>query len=263
MKLRGKWYWARPSGIAPNRCFVIFHTGRCGSTVLTQLLNRQKGVFCAGEVFEWDFKNYQKNGGELSPAEFLTMRKQKRNPNAYFGCEIKILPGTHLDLMGLTPEQSVEAFSRLGFEKLILLHRANVLDRIISQLVAVHRKAYTRKPQEKVDIPSFRIPVNDIRVGPNGYTLVDAIQMFQDCRAAMLDGFASHDCEVLNLSFEADIRDDPNAAASKVARHVGFGFRPRKPALRRIVEVRKEDFIVNYDEVRRCLSDTAFEWMLQ
>ena len=36
----------------PSTRLAMFHMGRCGSTVLGQLLGAQGGVFWAGEIFE-------------------------------------------------------------------------------------------------------------------------------------------------------------------------------------------------------------------
>jgi hypothetical protein len=45
------------------------HTGRCGSTVLTDMLQQHAEIFWASEIFERTFRNWEAKGGQLGTLE--------------------------------------------------------------------------------------------------------------------------------------------------------------------------------------------------
>lgn len=247
----------------PEINFLTFHTGRCGSTVMSNILNKHEGVRNDGEIYAQSYPRFIANGGGLSPLDFLKMRKKvARKKNLIYGCEVKLFRGTHLDRVGITIPEAARTFSEIGFGKFILLHRRNHLDRLISQLVANQRKEYVLRKGEQARIPKFTINIDGIRVGLNKYTLIEAIEAFEEDQDAMRETLRRDCASYLELVYEEDILNDPNIAVQKVAGYVGFEFQRQETELRKVVQQPKESFIVNYDNVRKRLRGTAHEWML-
>lgn len=248
---------------APEVNFLTFHTGRCGSTVMSNLLNKHEGVVNEGEIYAQSYKRFSNSGRQGTPLEFLQFRMQTEHQrNRVYGCEVKLFRGTQLEEIGIPIPQAVKTFQNEGITKFILLHRLNHLDRLISQLVAVHRKEYVLREGEQADIPQFEINVNALRVGRGKFTLLDAIEAFDEDQNMMRETL-QRDCEdFLELVYEEDIQNDPNVAVEKLANYVGFDFQRREPELRKVVQQPKESFISNYEVVTQTLEGTPYEWML-
>lgn len=243
--------------------FLTFHTGRCGSTVLSHLLNKHAGVLNDGEIFEQSYKNALGKGSSLPPIEFLQERMaHAASRGKIYGCEVKLIRGTHLDTVGTTQAAAPQLFHDAGIDKFVLLHRRNHLDRIVSQLVAIERKSYVLRNGDDAEIPKFNLPLKQVRVGKGTYTLLDAIEMFDQDQNALRQGLEDAELPYIELVYEDDILNDPNTAVRKIADFIGFDFQPQPSELRKVVSKSKDEFILNFDEIHRTLENTPYAWML-
>lgn len=247
-----------------RRHFVVFHMGRCGSTVLESLLRETGEVAHGSEVFEQFYLRRKEERPELTPGKFLRRRKRKAAERGkIYGFEIKYLSGTHLERIGLTRAEAPGFFARIGFGGFVLLSRKNLLDRMISQIVAQHRGSYIREAGDTRDTGVVHVPVERVRMGRNEMSLIEAMTLLEretdDMRAILRNSVP----DLLELTYEEDVLGDPNRGARRIAHHVGVEYADRAPAQEKIVTRNKTELVTNYDELEAALAGTRFAWMLR
>ena len=69
--------------------------------------------------------------------------------------------------------------------------------------------------------------------------------------------------DVLELSYEDDIAEDPRAAYARVCTWLGLEVVPAEPDLRRTNPRALREVISNWDEVANGLAGTPYAWMLE
>ena len=243
--------------------FVIFHMGRCGSTVLQSQLRASGGVLHDGEAFADLYYLRKEKKPDLTPQQFLRRRQRRAaRRGLIYGCEIKYPTGTQLDRIGVMRPRAPGYFARLGFTRFVLLVRTNLLDRLISQAVAVQRGSYTRAAGEQGVLGPVHLPLEGVRFGANRLSLIETLTLLERETAEMRAVLAAAAPDVLELSYEGDILGDPNRGAGKLARHVGLDYVATLPKLEKVVTKPKEDLVENYHELAACLMPTRFAWML-
>jgi hypothetical protein len=98
-----------PNGI----CFL--HQGRCGSTVLGNMLNQHPRISFRGEIFEHFMKEKRL---PIAPTTMLREHRIKSYPQRPV-VAVKFFECQHLSLMGLGIKQFVERVKNAGFKKIL------------------------------------------------------------------------------------------------------------------------------------------------
>lgn len=122
---------SKPTGVA------MFHFGRVGSTVLSELLNQHPGIKWDNELFQL-LKNNNKRliydlKYEKDWIKILTNRFCRTNEKIY-GFETKPINEAHLgkDFYPTSFEDYLDTLLEVGFSKFIILKRKNMLKQMIS-----------------------------------------------------------------------------------------------------------------------------------
>lgn len=247
-----------------RRNFVMFHMGRCGSTVLETLLRETGNVAHGSEVFGDFYHRRKQERPNLTPARFLRRRQKKAAVRGkIYGFEIKFISGTHLEPLNLTRADAPGFFARIGFRGFILLTRTNLLDRMISQIVVKHRGSYVREAGDTRDTGAVHVPIDRLQLGANRLSLIEALTLLEretdEMRAILKDSVP----DFLELTYEADVLGDPNRGARRIAEYVGLPYTDRTPSQDKVVTRPKKELVKNYDELEAALADTRFAWMLR
>lgn len=126
------------SEIYNDQNVVMLHTGRCGSTVLSNMLGRRSDVFWAGEIFE-PFMNSQTKVNDFH--KVISSNREKEIARV-FGFEIKHLKQLHLSskCIDLNLAVLINKLKEIKNIKFIVLERENYLRRAISAQVAREKK---------------------------------------------------------------------------------------------------------------------------
>lgn len=148
----------RRGGAASAAQVAMLHMGRCGSTVLGEMLGSQGDIFWAGEIFEDMHNRYPGiTGGSAGvtrilrrsmtePSSLRSLVRRTAYPATYgtYGFETKYLREQHL-----RPEEidmSLTAYLALlkayGFDRFIVLHRHNYLRMIVSRAAGLTSGAW-------------------------------------------------------------------------------------------------------------------------
>lgn len=241
---------------------AMFHTGRCGSTVLGSLLNQHPEISWAGEVFEGLHKRYKKyRWRKENPLKILEMKMYSRKCN-YFGFETKSLREQHLrpEWIDMSLADYISALSRLGFKQFIILTRRNYLKRVMSATVGFKTGIWHQKKNKKADQIKVNIDINNFRTGNTSKHL---LQHFHDLDQHYFElNTILKENNLLNLTYENDIQDHPLVAYNKICDFLGVESFPVEIKYNKTNPFKMFEIIENFDELKSVLKNSKYEWML-
>jgi hypothetical protein len=246
---------------APRRVanVAMLHAGRCGSSVLADLLDQRPDFYWAGELFELMPTIYYRMEAEHRAQERIA-NAMYRPAEPYFGFDSKYLPEQHLhpDLANKTVEDYVALLDALGFEHFILLGRRNHLRRAVS--VAVGTK--TGQWNTAGDVASTTVRLDIARFASYGarMPLVDYFQSLDVVHERVRSALRGR--RLLELEYEDDIQADPRLAYDKTCAWLGLAPHEVRVRLRKINDRPLTEMLQNFSEVQAALRGTAYEWML-
>ncbi len=228
----------------------MLHTGRCGSSVLTNMLKINWRTFWAGEIFEeYKYIETAEKQGELVAKVINSSRDSK--PSMTYGFETKYLPVQHLsdNCIGMSIEDYLASLDALGFSHFILLHRQNYLRRYISALVGAQTKQWHSR--EQIGTPTM------IAIDIEAFLkLCSSMDESYDRLTRVMSGNS------LLLTYEDDIQNDPGSGYRKVCKFLGVADEAPEIKLRRTNPFGYDEMIENFAEVEVALKDTKYGWML-
>ena len=177
--------------------------------------------------------------------------RTKIHAKKVFGFEIK---DKHIDSLKMEKRKLAEFLESIGYDKYILLKRLNYLKRIISSKVA--EKIGSWNIEKRVEAPSVEIQTKS----EEGEGLIDTFKSLDRYYADIENIFESKN--LLKLSYEKDVKDDPKKAYYKIIDYVGIEEEEVDVKYKKINKRPIDDRLSNYEEVKRYLAGSRYEWML-
>lgn len=241
---------------------AMFHIGRCGSTVLADMLNQHNDIFWANEIFNsfHNKTNYEMNHN-IDFAENLIRRGLNRNASKIFGFETRYLPLQDIPfLINADLKQYVDLLLDLGFKKFIILYRKNLLKRAVSFEVSKksnnwHRKINASEPF-KISFNPHRFPddtgIND---------LIESISFIEGINDKLKKIIGAGN--FLELSYEDDIQNDPYIAYEKVCDYLQINYLSPNIQYKKTNPFSLKEILYNYDEVTEYFENSSYEWMIK
>jgi LPS sulfotransferase NodH len=240
---------------------AMFHTGRCGSTVLGNMLNQNPEISWAGEIFEDMRKRYRNyRWRKEKPLKILEIIMYSKKCN-FFGFETKSMQEQHLRPQWIDMDliDYIGALSKLGFKKFIILRRRNYLKRAMSATVGFQTGIWHQKKDKKADPIKVNIDINNFRIGNTSKHL---LQHFRDLDQHYLElNSILKENSLLNLIYEDDIQDNPIAAYNKICDFLKIEPFPVQIKHKKTNPFKMSEVIQNLDEVKNALRNTKYEWM--
>lgn len=244
---------------------VMFHIGRCGSTVISLLLKQHRRIHWASELYvpiflEWQRKNAGIEAVEEMPEDAIDIlrRNMRLALHRFYGFEIKPF---HLRLIGYSTESFVHHLDSLGFTHFILLDRKNRLRKIVSSIFAhqdgeeYHVECNTKEQKTRV-----YINVDEVRIDFDAKPLVDYLWDYEN-QVHKLDALLEGR-RFLKLTYEEDVRANPKRAYSSICEFLGLQPANASVMLSMTNPFPVRDMIKNIEEVEETLCGTSYEWML-
>lgn len=239
---------------------AMLHAGRCGSSVLADLLNQHPGFRWAGELFEDMLPAYYRMAAERR-AEHVIGNSLYFRDCRYYGFDSKYLPEQHLhrDLANKTPVAYVALLEKLGFSHYILLDRRNHLRRAVSVAIGTQTRLWN------TDRPAgARITV---RLDPARFVSYGCEMTLQQYFASLEERYRTfagllRGQRLLELVYEDDIERDPMAAYRKVCAFLGIEPVAVQVRLQKLNPHPIRELVENFDEVAAVLKGTPYAWML-
>ncbi|SHG85474.1 LPS sulfotransferase NodH [Hydrocarboniphaga daqingensis] len=196
-----------------DRTFVIYITGRCGSTLLTRLLTKLPGIGCVDEFFNEDFvKPYLSRNPSISTIqEYFSHIRLTETGDAGFGFQID--PGRLSALFntGLLDEETTLSSSRPS----VWMTRNDICAQALSYVIA--KKAHlwhdfsAESDRTSRDMPQL----NDIDLWSEIFSILYSERWMQD-------RFRRHAVQPLSITYE-DLITDRAATLQKILVLLGQG----------------------------------------
>lgn len=239
---------------------VMLHHGRCGSSVLGNLLNQHPKIYWAGEIFE----AYMKGSKRSQPnfVEQTLKNSSNMRTSELYGFETKYLAEQHLSegCINMTLKAYIAQLRDLGYEHFILLHRSNYLRRAISAEIARQQQSWHTQTTIKT-AQKITLDINKVTIGIANRSLLESFESL-DASYEKLQTLLQP-TKVLVLSYEKDILENPICAYQKSCAFLNI--KPASPQikLKRTNPFPLEELLVNYEEVKALLTNTKYSWMLE
>lgn len=247
-------------GRAPARDghVAMFHHGRCGSSVLGDLLDQHPAIRWDGEVFNFKRSFWTERASaadRADPLGVLAARLAKSRKPVY-GFECKYY---HARLIGFSLEALVPALEALGFTRFVVLDRRNTLRKVVSSLVATKRGSARLPAGADAPLVRVRVPVDAVPIDATCKPLVALLRDYEDGLRRIESLLAHRPC--LRLRYEDDLAADPLAGYRKACAFLGVPAGEPAVRLGRTTPHPWRAVVENSDDVVAALAGTEFAWM--
>ena len=248
----------RPCNVA------MFHVGRCGSTVVSTLLDQHPDLYWAFELYEPFFKQWRvKNAGAevvgKMPADAIDiLRKSNRQAIHHsYGFEMKPY---HFRLVDYEQEEFLQHLDTMGFTHYIIMDRKNRLRKIVSSIIAHQKGSYHNDSETRARLKTVYVSVDKVEIDFDSKPLLDYLRDY-DRQFNELE-FALKRKRLLKLTYEDDIQNDPTIAYSRICEFLDIDRKSVSVNLSKTNPFLVRDMIENLEEVKEVLTGTPYEWML-
>ncbi len=268
----------------------VFHEGRCGSTILGDLLDQHPKIKWMAEPYwsilnSWRMKWLVHRGEEkdiLFSKDLLNtyakMKKgelnilpegedvfsaletwRKASTEKFLGVEIQFF---ELDLFNIRFKDYIQNVKEKGTPHFIVLERKNQLRTATSFLIAAKNLQFHITSDKKAQVTKIKINPSSMFLKDKEITLIEHLQetkrIYSHIKKVLLP--EKH----LYLSYEEDIASDPLVAYKKVCRFLNIQSLEEEAFIRynKTNPFLLKDIIENFDEIVEELKETEFEWML-
>ena len=227
----------------------MWHCGRCGSTVLADLLRQDTRIHWGKEILEhyslYAESHLDRNAAWKNAKNIIRYNKIL-GAHKIYGFEMK---HAQLIRIGIDTKTAVEFAKRLNFNKSIILERKNYLRAVVSSKVGRKINKWHIEKNESQDLTKITLDPNTIE------NVLESYSNFYSELHEELDG------ELLMLEYERDILNDPLIGYRKVVNYLGLA--PQDVLVRkgRTNPGKLDDIVTNLDEIRQRLDGSRFEWM--
>lgn len=243
---------ARPHNVA------MLHLGRCGSTVVADLLRQHDGIRWDGETLQ-RYGAYEVPKGLGSALDCLQVRMDLAGADV-FGFETKFLWDYHLRTVGLGLDAYVQQLRALGFDRFIVVRRGNYLRWAASETIAARTKKWHERGAATQRNPAVPLDVDAFQIGQRRQPLREWFAEFDRAYEELASLLPTEQC--LYLSYEEDIEGSPVAAYHRVCDFLDQEPQPVTIRLRKTNPYPLEELVGNLKEVRTHLAGTAYAMFL-
>ncbi len=228
----------------------LWHAGRCGSTVLSSLLESDGRFDWKGEYLEKRSKIVESGKGDVEQIWRQGLRSLKNDiftSNVkYLGIEMKLW---HAVRFGKDAKYIFNSLMGLGFNRHVILERRNYLRVYLSGRVLV-ASGVSHTNSEK-NIYNKQIIV-DVENALKEVVLCD--EFYRNLKATL-------PTDSLYLSYEDHIFEDPRIAYGMFVNHFDLQPRDLTVRLKKTNDRPAGDLVENWGEVVAVFRETPYSWM--
>jgi hypothetical protein len=250
-----------PYLFSKTRKIAMFHTGRCGSTVLANLISQNPMIFWDGEVYEKACRSRILKWHQTADIiQWANLRSYFAG--RFYGFEIKLNTDGHGNYRQIKSDlsQFIKQLLDADFKNFIVLSRRNYLRQIVSGAVGYQTQKWQQPSHEKPLLTKLELDIDNVPYGYDKKPLLSRFAEF-DTTYRLLDDVLGHQ-KVLRLYYEADILSDPVKGYHHVCDYLNLDRHDVTVKLGRMNPYRLSEIIANLSEIEKKISGTEYEWML-
>lgn len=248
-------------GRSSQKRIAMFHAGRCGSSVLADMIGQHSDVHWASEVFENMLPCFY-NMSDQNRAKARITASIHPPTKAFYGFETKYLPEQHFrkELANHSPQSYIKLLKQLGFEYYILLYRENHLRRAVSTAIGAKTNQWSSVDRRQQKTTVRLDPEKFVSYGET-ITLKKFFESIEMRHREVKQAIG--DMPLLELSYENDVYADPTIGYKRICDFIGTEAIPSTQVrLQKQNPTAISDLVENYEELSSYLSGTRYEWML-
>ena len=238
----------------------MLHNGRCGSTVVGDLLAQNPNMHWASELYTPLFAKWQKEHPNRfplleqkaiveKPIEILK-NSISETTKPYYGVVFKPF---HFTISGSSATEFLNQSFLLNFTYFILIRRKNWLRSIVSAKISAKTDVWHFYGKDIAKLKKIHLPLNKPE------PLVKEIENLEIQMQEVETLLAGKN--VLNLTYEDDIEQDPQKAYRSICEFVDMEATKASVSLNKTNPFPLKDIIENFAEVKAALQNTPYEWM--
>ena len=230
---------------------VVFHIGRCGSTVLANLLNQHPNIYWDGEIY-FRHTNIDKDissnpGLVFTEGERILRSQMPRAGMRFYGIEVQLHQLIPFEI--ILPKY-LQLLKRYGFTHFVVLNRRNYLRKALSSLIALSTGRYDQSIHEKSTCNRVYVNMDNIEIKYDKKPLFSFFDEW-DHQYSILDGTLENHQNVLHLTYEDDIMADPYKGYRLFCEFLDLKPHDKVSVLdSRANPFTLQEMIINYDEVK-------------
>ena len=245
----------------PPTGVVIWHVGRCGSSVLGQCLNQHPAIQEDNEILNrWMPQHRGEQPLQDLEAVLDTVRAGRSKPIQIV--EIKFLEAQHPGLFGLDPLALADRLSAYGWQRHVVLERSNLLRRMVSHCIGQQTQRFHLSVTEaKPDADAITMPLEAITVGLETRSLLDWLDIMASSYRQLRQGLAMRG-GYLDIIYEKHLQRDPLVGYRLVCEDLGLPIHDVTVGLQRTNPFPLQTLIINFEELHSLLAPTVYGWML-
>ncbi|MFO7976694.1 MAG: hypothetical protein R6V12_18925 [Candidatus Hydrogenedentota bacterium] len=239
---------------------LMLHIGRCGSTVLANMLEQHRGIRWDGQIYRYQAPENMVNGANI---ESWTKRQFSIAGGRYYGFEYKILPDQNSAKLGIDLLQFLAICRKIGVTHYLILRRSNTLRHIVSNYASIARGLWHAEQGKKAVAKSFQLDLDHITTEQSaGLPILSYLENVDATYDAVSDFLKNE--KVLHINYETDINaSGPDVAFRKVCDFLHLPSVQVEVKNQRLNPYKMEEIVENWGEVKDVLSGTKYEWMLE
>ena len=238
----------------------MLHNGRCGSTVVGDLLAQNPNMHWASELYTPLFAKWQKEHPNRfplleqkaiveKPIEILK-NSISETTKPYYGVVFKPF---HFTIANSSATEFLNQSFLLNFTYFILIRRKNWLRSIVSAKISAKTDVWHFYGKDIANLKKIHLPLNKPE------PLVERIENLEIQMQEVETLLAGKN--VLNLTYEDDIEQDPQKAYRSICEFVDMKPTKASVSLNKTNPFPLKDIIENFAEVKAALQNTPYEWM--
>ena len=238
----------------------MLHNGRCGSTVVGDLLAQNPNMHWASELYTPLFAKWKKEHPNRFPLlEQKTIVEKpieilknsiSETTKPYYGVVIKPV---QLVLIGFLTANFLNQSFLLNFTYFILIRRKNHLRMIVSEKISAKTDVWHFYGEDIARLEKIHLTLNKPK------PLVERIENLEIQMQEVETLLAGKN--VLNLTYEDDIEQDPQRAYRSICKFVNMEATKASVNFNKTNPFPLKDIIENFAEVKAALQNTPYEWM--
>lgn len=252
-----------PSSKRRPGAVVMLHIGRCGSTVLANMLDQNPDVYWDGKTARKAHELYGDAVKNLDISNWFETQFLISGPR-YYGFEFKMLQDQYVKIFDITMPELLDIWKSIGVTHYILLYRGNLLNQAISHYSGINNKVWHISSDSGNQAAKKRFPVDfeHITTGSGkGLPLYDYLRDIENSKNEIREILKNQN--LLELEYEQDILDNgPMTAYQKICDFLKIPTGDAYVKNKKVLALPPSEAVENYDEAIRALSGTEFEWML-
>lgn len=235
---------------------MVFHMGRCGSTVLSNQLLQHPSIGWGDEALQPQrmIRLYGEDYVKTHNVFDVLRTDLAEAKSAVFGFEAQPY---QVEPFGVRMPDFIRGVEELGVDHFIVLERKNYIRVIVSVMISQRANTWHKQKGDKSSLQQVELNLENLF--GDDMTMLEYLELYERTHQEALDLVQGKN--YLHVTYEDHIAEDPRVAYQNVCAFLGLDAHPAEVRLKKFNPFGLDEIIVNHAEVAELVEGTRFEWM--